>query len=76
MTAFICGPSSYRLVSLTTERVSWCFHCRARRAHLREIHRPTDIEGMWWGSTVRVRCAACRTTDGDMFPGTWREWDF
>ena len=70
----ICGPAM-RLHSLTTERVAWCFTCRARRAHLREVHTPTDPEGWWWGPTVQVRCAKCRQPDADMFPGTWREWE-
>jgi len=72
---YLCGPRDYRLVSLTTERVSWCFYERKRRAHLREVMAPTDIEGMMWGPTVEVRCASCGHPDADCFPGTWREWE-
>lgn len=72
----ICGPRSYRLVSLRTHRVAWCFRCRKHRAHMEKVEAPTDIEDMMWGPIARVYCAACGLTDGDMFPGRWREWDF
>ena len=71
----LCGPRGYDLVRLETERVAWCFYERKRRAHLFECLMPSDIEDMMWGPVVRVRCASCRHTDADMFPGTWREWD-
>ena len=74
MTA-LCGPRDYRLVRLETERVAWCFHERKRRAHLYECLSPSHIDDMMWGPIVRVRCASCRRTDADMFPGTWREWE-
>lgn len=71
----LCGPRSMRLVTMVTERVAWCFYERKRRAHLFEVHAPTDIEDMMWGPTAQVRCASCGKVDADCFPGTWREWE-
>lgn len=72
---YLCGPRDYRLVTLEVDNVGWCFYERKRRAHLFEVLSPTDIEDMWWGPIVRVRCASCGKTDADCFPGTHREWD-
>ncbi len=31
--------------------------------------------GAWYGPTPSIRCDACGLVDGDLFPGTWREWE-
>ena len=29
----------------------------------------------YYGPSLSVQCAACGTSDGDLFPGRTREWD-
>lgn len=61
----------------------WCFTCRKRRTFEMVIDYPTldpDIPpeeqtGAYYGPSARVECTHCKTTDGDCFPGTGREWN-
>lgn len=52
----------------------WCFTCRKRRTFTFRVHTPDDPTSCY-GPHFTVRCDVCSTTDGDLFPGTWREWD-
>ena len=51
----------------------WCFVCRKRRTFAKEIHRPTDPMS-YYGPHVTVR-GECGHVDGDLFPGSYREWE-
>lgn len=50
----------------------WCFHCRERREFFFIVTAP--IEPSYYGPNVDVKCGTCNTSDGDMFPGGYREW--
>jgi hypothetical protein len=52
----------------------WCFVCRKRRDFEYVLRAPVDPES-WYGPTPDIQCASCHTSDGDCFPGTWREWE-
>ncbi len=52
---------------------SWCFTCRARRTFVYVVMAP--IEPSYYGPQRSIRCAACDTVDGDVFPGGEREWE-
>ncbi len=68
----------------------WCFRCRTRRQFVRVVSMPvidpdapmfdedgtfSPPTGAYYGPSVAIRCGTCNTIDGDMFPGTWREWE-
>ena len=56
----------------------WCFVCRTRRPFEFVVSRPIitslDDVGAYYAPTTQIECTACRTVDGDCFPGTEREW--
>ena len=56
----------------------WCFTCRKRRDFEIVVSAPIvtsiDDTGAYYGPTTEIVCTHCRTTDGDCFPGTEREW--
>lgn len=51
----------------------WCFKCRKRREFWFIVTAP--VEPSYYGPNVDVRCGHCNTSDGDMFPGGYREWE-
>lgn len=52
----------------------WCFYCRKRVPFVRRLHAPVDIYS-YYGPHVTVKCARRDHSDGDLFPGRFREWD-
>lgn len=58
----------------------FCFVCRKRRDFVRVVtapvipEHPTIDDLPYYGPSTRIECTACRTMDGDCFPGTEREW--
>ncbi len=67
----------------------YCFECRTRRGFVYVVDSPIvtswcpldgdgTVEfstGAWYGPSASIRCVTCGTTDGDIFPGTSREWE-
>ena len=51
----------------------WCFCCRAKRVFEFVVSSPVGIS--YYGPNAYIECVTCRTTDGDMFPGRYREWE-
>ena len=51
----------------------WCFTCRKQRRFEYVVQVPVDPMS-WYGQSPKIECATCHTIDGDMFPGTYREW--
>jgi hypothetical protein len=51
----------------------WCFYCRKRVTFTKRIHAPTDPMS-YYGPHVSVKCDPAGHHDGDLFPGSWREW--
>lgn len=31
--------------------------------------------GAWYGPSTQIECCVCHLTDGDLFPGRYREWE-
>lgn len=65
------GPAMEE-VERTSEGVKWCFHCRNRQEFFYIVTAP--VEPSYYGPTMGVHCGRCKTSDGDMFPGGYREW--
>lgn len=62
----------------------YCFSCRTHREFVYVVDSPIvtswcpldgDGTGAYYGPSASIRCETCGTTDGDMFPGTSREWN-
>jgi hypothetical protein len=53
--------------------VRWCFVCRKRREFRYIVMAPVTMD--WYGPYADIKCAHCRTSDGDLFPGREREWE-
>lgn len=61
----------------------WCFACRKRcdfefvaRASKLDPDIPLDEQtGSYYPPVPHIECASCGMTDGDLFPGTTREWE-
>jgi hypothetical protein len=51
----------------------WCFRCRKRTQFEYIVDAPIELS--YYGPTQRIECSACKTWDGDCFPGTQREWE-
>lgn len=70
----ICyGP---RMEVMTDEKDGddrWCFRCRKVREFRFTVLRP--VERSYYGPSPSVRCATCDLSDGDLFPGRYREWE-
>lgn len=51
----------------------WCFVCRKRVPFTLTVHTPIDPMS-YYGPHATVECPKGHT-DGDCFPGTYREWE-
>lgn len=51
----------------------WCFRCRAHRQFWLVVKVPDGLS--YYGPEASVRCTICDTSDGDLFPGRYREWE-
>ena len=66
------GPEMVE-VKRESEGVKWCFHCRKHREFFYIVTAPVVMD--WYGPNADIRCGACNTSDGDLFPGREREWE-
>jgi len=66
------GPAMEE-VKRESEGIKWCFHCRKRREFFYIVTAP--IEPSYYGPNVDIECGHCNTSDGDLFPGGYREWE-
>lgn len=66
------GPAMEEIIR-ESEGEKWCFHCRKRREFFYIVTAP--IEPSYYGPNPDVRCGHCNTSDGDLFPGGYREWE-
>lgn len=53
--------------------VRWCFTCRKRVPFTIQYWRPIDPMS-YYGPHASVKCEQGHR-DGDLFPGTYREWE-
>lgn len=61
-----------KLVNSRDDGERWCFVCRKRVPFLYRVHAPVDPES-WYGPNPSIACVNGHT-DGDCFPGRYREW--
>lgn len=50
----------------------WCFHCRKRVSFTLNVSLPDDPMS-YYGASFSMECEHGHS-DGDCFPGTYREW--
>lgn len=67
------GPSMVEVVNRRNGKTRWCFKCRARREFRYIVMAPVVPD--WYGPNADIKCATCKTSDGDLFPGGEREWE-
>ena len=51
----------------------WCFHCRKVRAFEFVVTAP--VGPSYYDPSPDVECSTCHLSDGDLFPGRYREWE-
>ena len=74
MTATICyGPPMRIDRDEPHGEIRWCFNCRAKREFRFIVKVPMGMS--YYGPEADIVCGHCRTSDGDLFPGRFREWD-
>lgn len=66
-------PGPMRTIRDESEGVKWCFRCR-ERVEFRFIVR-AEVEPSYYEPTPDIRCVNGHS-DGDMFPGGFREWSY
>lgn len=49
----------------------WCFVCHKRREFEFVVKAPVGMS--YYGPFDQIECTACKTVDGDVFPGWTRE---
>jgi len=67
------GPEMVEVVNRRDGKTRWCFVCRKRREFRYIVMAPT--EPSYYGPHADIKCAHCKTSDGDLFPGREREWE-
>ncbi len=72
--AIVCGPSDvYEHARRPNGEPRWCFKCRAIRSC--EFVLRGDREPTYYAPWPSIECVTCGTSNGDLFPGRYREWD-
>jgi hypothetical protein len=69
---WVCGEAMQE-VRRQPDGDRWCFTCRQRRAFAFVVTAP--VGPSYYGPNCAVKCETCGTSDGDLFPGRYREWD-
>ena len=67
------GPAMKEVVRRRNGESRYCFKCRTKREFLYIVMTPTEPD--YYGPVADIRCGACNTSDGDLFPGHQREWE-
>lgn len=49
----------------------WCFHCRTVRSFVFTVKAP--VGPSYYDPNLSIKCVTCGTSDGDLFPGRFRE---
>lgn len=70
----ICHGAAHEEVKRESLGVRWCFGCRSRQQFWFIVTAPVVPD--YYGPSVAVRCGHCKLSDGDCFPGRYREWDY
>ncbi|RJU02005.1 hypothetical protein D6T65_05130 [Arthrobacter frigidicola] len=69
----ICGGGKWEvLVDKVDGEPRWCFNCRKVRDFRFIVSG--DSEPSYYEPNPSIRCAVCKTDDGDCFPGRFRVW--
>lgn len=67
------GPTMEEIVNRVDGETRWCFVCRKHREFRYIVTAPA--EPSYYGPNPDVRCGHCKSSDGDLFPGRFREWE-
>jgi hypothetical protein len=67
------GPAMVEVVNRRDGEARWCFVCRKHRDFRYIVMAPA--EPSYYGPHADVKCATCKTSDSDLFPGREREWE-
>lgn len=67
------GPPMETIKDEPNGEPRWCFTCRKVREFRFIVRAPTEIS--YYGPEGDIKCGTCRTSDGDLFPGRFREWE-
>ena len=73
MSAHICYGPPMKEIHREDLGERWCFVCHKRREFAYIVTAPT--EPSYYGPNPEIKCLACESMDGDLFPGRSREWD-
>lgn len=69
----VCGEELQTVKDEADGSARWCFRCRAVREFRFIVKAPVGYS--YYGPNPSIRCATCDLSDGDLFPGRFREWD-
>lgn len=67
------GPDMKVVTDELNGEPRWCFTCRKVREFRFIVKAPTGMS--YYGPEGDIKCGTCRTSDGDLFPGRFREWE-
>lgn len=71
--ATICrGPATREIHRAPHGETRWCFRCRTRLPFFYVVIAP--VGPSYYGPDPRIECAEGHS-DGDCFPGRYREWE-
>lgn len=71
--ALVNMPGPTKVIHRESKGVKWCFCCRKRTEFFYTL--TAEIEPSYYDPNPDIRCSSCDTSDGDMFPGSYREWE-
>jgi hypothetical protein len=69
----LCGEPMEERRRVPHRADRWCFRCRTVRAFQFVVRAPVGVS--YYGPTPAVECGTCGASDGDLFPGRYREWE-
>jgi hypothetical protein len=69
----ICGEEMREVSREPDGEPRWCFRCRAIRGFVYVVIAP--VGPSYYDPNAYVKCGTCDLTDGDLFPGRFREWE-
>lgn len=67
------GSAMVEVVNRRNGEKRWCFKCRTQREFRYVVMAPVVPD--YYGPNADIKCGTCKTSDGDLFPGSEREWE-
>jgi hypothetical protein len=72
-TLTVCYPGRQERIRHESRGERYCFRCRKSREFFYDIW--VEIEPSYYATNPSIVCGTCNLTDGDLFPGRFREWE-